>query len=329
MAESVWEVVRDVPACRLAEVPRRRLTDDTEDGGRDEGRDQRLAALVSAYHGGDPALVGWRRASAAGPVEVFVGGQGLVTEAEAGRAALSLPVGGHGQVLRPGAVADVMRDLPSWVRIGGVTDGLLIDDQPDGEGPVARPSLEDCLLSVWTQPFAWLLLAEPVNTEETRRLADDVADRAFTAQSMAERSPENAVEAARLERRHRELRQAATTGLWRVHLLAGGMSPQAAARVAALVCASADLDGLPYALVPLPDEASLNAARPFEASSRLVAALARPPLREVPGVRFVVRPEFDVTPETAAGGVQLGRVLDRNRADVGVLSVPLESLNRH
>jgi hypothetical protein len=195
---------------------------------------------------------------------------------------------------------------------------------------VVRPSLEDCLLSVWTQPFAWLLLAEPVNTEETGRLADEVADRAYTAQSMAERSPENAVDAARLERRHRELRQAATSGLWRVSLLAGGMSPQAAARVAALVCASADLDGLPYALAPLPDEASQNAAAwPFEASSRLVAALARPPVREVPGVRFVVRPEFDVTPETAAGGVPLGRVLDRNRSDVGVLSVPLESLNRH
>jgi DNA helicase HerA-like ATPase len=65
--------------------------------------------------------------------------------------------------------------------------------------------------------------------------------------------------------------------------------------------------------------------------SRLVAALARPPVREVPGVRFVVRPEFDVTPETTtgAGGVPLGQVLDRNRTDVGVLSVPLDSLNRH
>jgi hypothetical protein len=202
-----------------------------------------------------------------------------------------------------------MRDLPSWVRIGGVTDGLLIGGQSDGAGPVVRPLLEDCLLSVWTQPFAWLLLAEPVPLEETGRLADDVADRAYTARSMAERSPENAVEAARLERRHRELRQAATTGLWRVHLLAGGTSPQAAARVAALVCASADLDGLPYALAPLREEASQNAAAwPFEASSRLVAALARPPVREVPGVRFVVRPEFDVTPEIGAGGVPLGRV---------------------
>ncbi|MEV5710277.1 ATP-binding protein [Actinoallomurus sp. NPDC052274] len=333
MTEAVWRAVRGLPACRLAEVPRRRLSDEAESAGRDEGRDQRLAALVSAYHGGGPVLVGWRRASAGGPVEVFVGGQGLLTEDGAGGAALSLPVGGHGRMLGPGAVADVMGDLPCWTRIGGISDGLLADDQVDRLDQAMRPSLEDCLLSVWTQPFAWLLLAEPVDSAETGRLADDVADRAYTAQSMAERSPENAVEAARLERRHRELRQAMTSGLWRVHLMAGGTSPQASARVAALVCAATDLDGLPYALVPQPetgtDAAQKDAAWPFEAGSRLVATLARPPAREVPGVRFVVRPEFDVTPETAAGGVPLGRVLDRNRADVGTLSVPLESLNRH
>ena len=38
--------------------------------------------------------------------------------------------------------------------------------------------------------------------------------------------------------------------MWRVHLLAGGADPAAAARVAGLVCASADLQGLPYTLAP-------------------------------------------------------------------------------
>jgi DNA helicase HerA-like ATPase len=336
MAESVWDLVREVTACRLVEMPRRRVTDDAEAAERDDRRDQRLAALVSAYHAGDgPVLVGWRRSRAAGPVEVFVGGRSLITEGEAGSAVVSLPAGGRARVLRPGAVADVMSDLPCWSRIGGITDGLLTDDQPPGAAELVRPSLEDCLLSVWTRPFGWLLLAEPVNAEETGRLADEVADQAYTAQSMAERSPENAVQAQRLERRHRELRQARTSGLWRVHLVAGGTSEAAAARVAALVCASADLEGLPYALAPeaaTDGGAAPTSSSPFEAGSRLVAALARPPVREVPGVRFVVRPEFDVTPETApggTGGVPLGHVLDRNRTDVGVLSLPLESLNRH
>lgn len=309
----MWDAVRGLPICRLLEVPR---SDDSE--GRDEGRDQRLAALVSAYHaGGEPVLVGWRRARPSGPTEVFVGGDGLLADRDGPSATLSLPAGGRGVLLPGGLDEDAM---PHWVGVGAIADGLLTDD--DAPAEPARPSLEDGLLSVWTQPFAWLLVAEPVDPAEAGRLADDLADRQRRAQSMAELSPEESVAAVRLERRHRELRRAATSGLWRVHLMAGAATPRAAARVAALVCASADLSRLPYALVP-------GADGPFEASTQLVAALARPPAREVPGVRFAMRPEFDVTPEQADGGVPLGRVLDRNRRDVGPLSLPLSSLNRH
>ncbi|GAA0587123.1 ATP-binding protein [Actinomadura livida] len=319
----MWDVVRGMPVCRLLEVPRRDAAD-----GRDEWRDQRLAALVSAYHaGGEPVLVGWRRTLASGPTEVFVGGDGLLADRAGSAATLSLPAGGRGVLLPEGIAEDSMAH---WVGIGAVADGLLVDDLP-GDGPrddPARPSLEDGLLSVWMQPFAWLLVAEPMTAPETERLADRLADRQRHAQSMAEMSPEYSVTAVRMERRHREVRQAATSGLWRVHLLAGAATPRAAARVAALVCASADLSRLPYALVP-------GAAGPFEASTQLVAALARPPVREVAGVRFAMRPEFDVTPEfdaasgPAGASVPLGRVLDRNRREVGPLSLPLSSLNRH
>ncbi|WP_205718374.1 ATP-binding protein [Actinomadura sp. WMMA1423] len=306
-------MVRGLPVCRLAEVPR---PDETH--GRDEWRDQRLAALVSAYHAGkDPVLVGWRRAEAFGPTEVFVGGDGLVADRDGDSATLSLPAGGRGTLLTGGVAEDSM---PHWVSIGGIADGLLVEDPPPEEP--ARPSLEDGLLSVWMQPFAWMLVAEPVDPDEARHLADDLADRQQRARAMAEMSPEDSVAALRLEKRHRELRQAATSGLWRVHLAAGAATPRAAARVAALLCASADLGHLPYALVP-------GAAGPFEAGTQLVAALARPPVREVAGVRFVMRPEFDVTPESPDTGVRLGRVLDRNRRDVGPISVPLSSLNRH
>ncbi|TDC49291.1 ATP-binding protein [Actinomadura sp. KC345] len=319
---TLWDVVRGIPVCRLLEVPRRDEAD-----GRDEWRDQRLAALVSAYHAGkDPVLVGWRRAQAFGPTEVFVGGDGLLADHEGTAATLSLPAGGRGVMLPQGMTEDSMAH---WIGIGAVADGLLVDDPPGSDrapDEPARPSLEDCLLSVWMQPFAWMLVAEPMTGPETERLADDLADRQQHAQSMAEMSPEYSVAAVRMERRHREVRQAATSGLWRVHLLAGAATPRAAARVAALVCASADLSRLPYALVP-------GADGPFEASTQLVAALARPPVREVAGVRFAMRPEFDVTPEFDAGtggaAVPLGRVLDRNRREVGPLSLPLSSLNRH
>jgi hypothetical protein len=318
----ILDAVRGLPVCRLLEMPR-----PDRDDGRDEGRDQRLAALVSAYHaGGEPVLVGWRRAAASGPTEVLVGGSGLVAGLDGSAAALSLPAGGRGVLLPDGAAA---AEMPHWVGIGGIADGLLADDllndDPAAREEPARPSLEDGLLSVWAQPFAWLLLAEPVDASEAAGLADDLADRQRRARSMADLSPEESVAAARMEHRHRELRRAATSGLWRVRVAAGAATPAAAARVAALVSASADLTGLPYTLVP-------GADGPFEASTRLVAALARPPAREVAGVRFVLRPEFDVTPEPAGEGgegVPLGRVLDRDRREVGSLSLPLGSLNRH
>ena len=105
-------------------------------------------------------------------------------------------------------------------------------------------------------PFAWLLLAEPVTAGQLGELADEVS----LAQLGAQRSdsPRAQLAAQRLSARHAELRQAAATGLWQVHLLAGGPAPPAAAQVAGLLCASADLDGLPYALAPVAGCAGLE-----------------------------------------------------------------------
>src|SRR4029077_5627860 len=72
-------------------------------------------------------------------------------------------------------------------------------------------------------------------------------------------------------------------------------------------------------------------AYPFCASSELVAALSRPPEREMPGIRLALRPDFDVTQEPAAGrpAITVGEILDRNRRPAGPLTLPLDSLNRH
>jgi hypothetical protein len=79
---------------------------------------------------------------------------------------------------------------------------------------------------------------------------NDLAAEAALAQLAGERlgSPRAKLAARRAAARHNELRQAVTVGLWRVHLLAGAATPAAAARVARLFCASANLGGLPYAL---------------------------------------------------------------------------------
>ncbi|MFD9394402.1 ATP-binding protein [Streptomyces sp. NPDC060000] len=355
-----WQRFASLEAALLREVPRQRPSEDRPVGSEDELRAQRLAALVSAHHAPhphDPAggavLVGWARRAADGPLDVLVGGSALLggrtDEADGTVSLLRLPAGARGRRQPTGAAAALMAAFPCWSAVAGVTDGLLVDDEPRPArtgAALQRPTLEDCLLGVWQEPFAWLVFAEPVPAAELDELTGDVADERRRAQAKAEGSPEYAIAAARLERRHKELAKASATGLWRIRLLAGGRTPEEATRVAALLCASADLEGLPYALRPTGRVGDLPTVLggvlpapeeyPFHAGSDLLAALARPPAQEIPGVRFALRPEFDVTPETAgrpaspgAAPVRLGSVLDRNRSPVGDLELTRSTLNRH
>ncbi|MFF3018719.1 helicase HerA domain-containing protein [Streptomyces sp. NPDC057939] len=358
-----WHRLLSMPTYALAEVPRRRPDASHPSGPDDDLRGHRYAALVSAFHARDPydpgrggVLLGWSRPSAAHPLDVFLGGASLAggdDAADPGTALLRLPAGARARRQAPGAIAGTLAHFPHWTAVAGVADGLLIDDEHrDQAATRLRPTLEDCLLGVWQDAFAWLVLADPVPPGELEELTGDTADRQRRAQSKAAGSPEYGLDAARLERRHKELAKAAATGLWRIRLLAGGRTPEDAQRVAALVCASADLEGLPYALKPTgqvgdlptvlttgPDGRHLPepGSTPFHGSSELLAALARPPAHEVPGVRFALRPDFDVTPEhgaaraaaPGAGPIRLGTILDRNRGPVGALDLPRSTLNRH
>ncbi len=252
-----------------------------------------------------------------------------------------------------------MNALPCWTRIGGIADGLLASDRGDpgdrsdwGAPQPGRASLEECLLAAWDGPFGWLVLADPLAPAEITDYAAQVAGKQRLAAAVADRDPEKAVQARRLDQRHTELRQALSAGLWQVHVLAGAATPETAARVAGLFCASADLAGLPYTLAPsfsatdpirellsappgapAPARTDSTAAFPFPGSTLLLASLARVPEVEVPGVRLTLRPEFDVTPEPPPEGsplsLRLGTVLDRSGVPAGNLSVPGASLNRH
>ncbi|MER6737830.1 ATP-binding protein [Streptomyces puniciscabiei] len=362
---AVWQRFAQLETALLREVPRQRPAEGRSAGTEDESRAQRLAALVSAHHAPHPydatggaVLVGWARRDAAGPVDVAIGGGALLggptddggaTGDGGGTALLRLPAGARGQRQPKGAVAALLAAFPCWSAIAGVSDGLLLDDapRPPGTGAaVRRPTLEDCLLGVWQEPFAWLVFAEPVLPAELDERTGDVADERRRALAKAEGSPEYAIAAARLEHRHKELARASATGLWRIRLLAGGRTPEEAIRVAALLCASADLEGLPYALKPTGRVGDLATALggvlaepeeyPVHGGSDLLAALARPPAQEIPGVRFALRPEFDVSPESTgrpasagAAPIRLGSVLDRNRSPVGDLELTRSTLNRH
>jgi hypothetical protein len=362
---TAWRRLCGLQAYEIAEIPRR---DEDEAGGgvrreRDPGRAQRMAALVAAYHAGGAVAWGWLREQAGGPVRVLAAGSALAGSVTAGEVVLALPGGARGRVLPPGALAGAMAGLSCWRAIGGISDGLLVAGaEPGADNAWWAPSLEECLLPAWGGPFGWIVVAEPVRPADLRGLADDEARRERLATTMADRFPEQDVQTRRHRYRHTELRQGLSTGLWRVHLLAGSTDPAAAARLAGLVCASADLHGLPYSLTPVQTEVPATGLRrlldtapvssagaeapddlsdldgdvgpevPFHASTALLTALARPPEREIPGVRLTLRPGFDVTQEGAAdesASIALGQVLDRQRMPAGPFRVPLDSLNRH
>src|ERR1700733_6708379 len=367
MDDGAWHVVRGLQAWQITELPRRphvRPNSVPDQDRADVGATQRWQALVSAFHYGAPVAFGWMRETSGGAVRVLAAGPALAGGEE--QVVLSFPAGARAQALPAGRAPDLLARMPCWMRLAGVTDALLAGrGDPGADSRGARPWLAGGMLSPWSGPFGWLVLAEPVSAAQLHELAVEVS----LAQLSAQRSdsPPAQLAAQRLSARHLELRQAAATGLWKVRLVAGGPSPAAAAQIAGLLCASTDLDGLPYALTPVPGCAGLAetmdsglhapagltqsallpparddpdvpaAAVPFYASSKLLAALARPPAREVPGIRFVLRPDFDVTPELGSGvaqadgesAVPVGTVLDWNRVPAGELALPCASLNRH
>ncbi|HMI27267.1 MAG TPA: hypothetical protein VK594_22545, partial [Streptosporangiaceae bacterium] len=253
-----WDALAGLDAYRITEIPRRPEPGQAPAPAEadDPGRIQRLAALVAAYHagaetrGGSGAVaIGWVRHDTDGPVQLLAAGPGLVGSDEGREVFLALPGGARARPLGRGSLTGLMARLPAWRAIGGISDGLLPGDErrPDGR---PAPSLEECLLAAWPGPFGWLLIAEPLSAAEIGKLAEELAQREQYATGDSDRFPGRATAARRLSLRHGEMRKGVSSGMWRIWLLAGGADTEAAARVAGLVCASADLSGLPYAITP-------------------------------------------------------------------------------
>lgn len=242
------------------------------------------------------------------------------------------------------------------MRINGVFEVLPKDDPRDADHGTEHAPLEDCF-EVWTQAFAWLVIALPVSAAEIQTDRHELTGRIPLVRSQAVNSEDASVQLERDQAWHRELSRGEQTGLWRIHLLAGGDSPAAARHVAGVLCASADVERLCYVLHPTPPypqpqpgatDASLgdvllasdapsagppearrgSGASPFLGSTEVLAAISQQPRREIYGVRMRLQPTFDITPEVD-GDIALGPILDRNLATAGTLSVTRATLNRH
>lgn len=258
---------------------------------------------------------------------------------------LAFPVGASGRLVPSVSLAETLIKIPSWIRCVGVADALLAAPQPDQPRREGESIFEDAIAYLSGRLFAWLIIAEPcpagVVDDQLARRRLDISQLVHSDQWL-EREQEKA--------RYQELASARIAGTWQVHVLAGSSTSDDARRIAALLAASCDIQEKPYLIIPGDSAQSLAEAlaasatpgpgkSPFIATTDLLAALMRPPVRELPGIRAVIPPSFDTTPEhqaqtPAAMGnsvahIAVGHVLDENGRQAGTLSVPHGTLNRH
>lgn len=259
--------------------------------------------------------VAWQRLPGDPSVRILVGGRPSFTPARPVAGVgdvvpVLFPPGSHAEFVDTGDVLDTWAKFPAWIRCVGQSDALWTPTRTSTRPPL-RGGFDDYIAHLG-EAFVWLTLAQPLPPDDIDAELDELNTR-IPLLRRRENSETSRVELARAQGRFRELSRARAGGLWSVRVLVGGDTPAAARRAAALLCSSSDLDDQPYTLVP--DSQSLSfadgvdAASAFTTVSELVAVLARPPKRELPGIRLVERAEFDLTPETA-GPIHLGDVLD-------------------
>lgn len=306
-------------------------------------------------HDGPPVglAAAWIRPGAHQPMHFLVGGAPYFPPAgqephAADEHPLSYPPGATARAVPAGEAAALFGRMPYWLPCLGSHDALRMGDDERALPAERRGSFDDSVAHL-PETFAWLVLAEPVPYErlERERAALSVQ---LPRLRQRENSEADRVAAERAEARYRELTRALATGVWTVRVLVGAERPESALASAALLCGAGDLDDLPYVLVPtrsplpLADALAVSTpaaigsgppgAAPFIATAELVAALARPPQRELPGIRTVTPNRFDVTADdpgeaATADGFLIGDILDESLSAAGRLHVSRSTLNRH
>ncbi|WP_216915960.1 ATP-binding protein [Nocardia noduli] len=343
--------MRDLVLHNILATPRHRtVTNDAARENEIEGqiRAQLFAALTAAHvqmsaTGASTAVaVAWERVPGSKTLRVLVGGSPVTPFAEATHptdndVSLSYPPGTRATKINIDTTLAAWSQL-CWNRCVGSQDPLWVPGSTNG-GPRAprRGGFEDYVAHL-RDGFVWLVVAQPVLHDDLRREIEDIGLQLPTLR-LKENSETGRIALARCEARFRELVRAEPSGLWNVRVLVGATDSTSARRAAALLCSAADLHEHPYVLQPELASTSLSDAweptpagnrltSPFVATSELFATLARPPRRELAGVRLYEPAVFDLTPEQD-GELHIGDVLDDTDHTGAPLRARFDTINRH
>ena len=313
-----------------------------------------LAGVLDAGARGVEISSIWLRREANRPLDVYVGAGGEAPpDAEKDSAQpLSFPVGAFGRHVEEREIRALLGGFTAWVRCGGHFDPLLRDSQGEAGAPAAAApeTLDRQVEHLTASAFAWVVSAAPRSRAAVDEEIGDLLNELYRLRQAGGSIESDAVEAERREAWFRELARSGAAGVWDVAIHVGAASKEEAERVAALLCGAAEVSVTGYRLRAHADTGTelvatdtrrspasedsllMPAPNPFPATSNLVASLVRPPLAELPGLRQVVQPAFDTTPEgleEPGGAVDLGYLVDRFGRPAGRLTLPIKALNKH
>ncbi|MCK2243653.1 MULTISPECIES: ATP-binding protein [unclassified Crossiella] len=319
-----------------------------EPGAQDPIPAQLFSAITAAHAefrtgDGDRALLvsAWQRRPGDPRMRILLGGSPYLPAvgAEAHSADKTVPVlyppGSQGRALTTTEVLADWHQYAHWVHCHGEPDPLWTP-QESTSAPAPRRGGFDDYVTHFRDPFIWLVLARP---RPLKLVEDELQHLQFKIPGLRanEADEQSRIELQRSQGRYRELSRAVASGMWDLTVLVGALTAPVAQRAAALLCSASDLDDLPYILTPaqqtcppalaLASRATATAAS-FAASAEMLAALARPPRRELPGIRLIEAPDFDVTPEHI-GEIDLGEILDVANQPAGQFTVTSQTINRH
>ena len=290
------------------------------DGDRVTGRHRIAPALTVAHGYGRAVVVAWVRSRRHGPMQVFVGG--IEAEPNQDEGMVAFPPGARGRRIGRDDVEAALSPL-TWAGCQVALDA----------GSVVEESLTDRLEDLFVltaEPLGLFVVARPLGSDQTSTTIEAVSDEVARLEAMRSGRGVLRRQLARAEQNLDYLDRSVGVGCWQLELWTAGVDERGARVTAAMVAGAADVAEVPLVVRAAGSEVAsqYNWAATVGVGADTVAAIARPPFRELPGVRVSVLPDFDQNVEDRVE-LRIGSVLDGSRRAAAPFGFSLDSLNRH